>query len=194
MELRLFRSIQGIKDSILHNMGGSPPLSQSTHTLIDILDDKTASFKEPMNPANPFISTQVPQDNSHAIKAESTFSESETDTELKYRAFFIYSTYLDPASPFHVKVPQHFLLDARARLRIETLDTLEAEDEDQSAIAEGPTVGMFDKLLAFVESKLEDYYSIFKKSPEYSDLLKEIEMREVTQHILLKLQMTPGLS
>ena len=38
MELRLFRSIEGIKDSILNSLGGSPPRSQSTPKLIDILD------------------------------------------------------------------------------------------------------------------------------------------------------------
>ena len=53
---------------------------------------------------------------------------------------------------------------------------------------------MYDKLLSFVTQKLEDYYDVFKASPSFQELLREIEMKEVTYNILLKLRMTQGLS
>lgn len=54
MELRLFKSILGLRESILQNFNNSPK-TDSSHNLANALEEKDQE-DEP----NPFISTQLP--------------------------------------------------------------------------------------------------------------------------------------
>ncbi len=49
---------------------------------------------------------------------------------------------------------------------------------------------MYEQLLDYVRERLEEYYTNFKKSPEFNNLLHEIETRELQRNILLRLRMT----